>query len=211
MSRASRGVRAAAMSSRPQMRMAEPVVRSQSYRMSGAWSLNADVNPLGCAPAQDRLNRMTATHAPPDSRQDALERTTASVVVGFDGSEAAERALERAAVHAGADGRIVVVTARPTTARSPVTDDPILDSPSPAEQHDLLHRSRALLDGHGARAEFVAIDADPAEALISVARSVDAELIVVGQTGSGFVTRALLGSTAENVLRHAPCDVLVVV
>jgi nucleotide-binding universal stress UspA family protein len=35
--------------------------------------------------------------------------------------------------------------------------------------------------------------------------------IVVGRKGSGYVTRALLGSTSENVLRHAPCDVLVVV
>ncbi len=37
-----------------------------------------------------------------------------------------------------------------------------------------------------------------------------AQLIVVGQTGSGYVTRALLGSTAGNLLRQAPCDVLVV-
>jgi nucleotide-binding universal stress UspA family protein len=35
-------------------------------------------------------------------------------------------------------------------------------------------------------------------------------LIVVGHTGSGYVARALLGSTAENVVRGAPCDVLVV-
>jgi Universal stress protein family len=44
----------------------------------------------------------------------------------------------------------------------------------------------------------------------SPARDQRAELIVVGHTGSGYVTRALLGSTAENVVRHAPCDVLVV-
>ena len=55
------------------------------------------------------------------------------------------------------------------------------------------------------------MEANPAEALLSVARSEHAALIVVGQTGSGFVTRALLGSTATNVIRHAPCDVLVVV
>jgi nucleotide-binding universal stress UspA family protein len=55
------------------------------------------------------------------------------------------------------------------------------------------------------------MDDDPAEALLRVARSESATLIVVGQTGSGYVTRALLGSTAENVLRHTPCDVLVVV
>jgi nucleotide-binding universal stress UspA family protein len=44
-----------------------------------------------------------------------------SVLVGFDGSAAAERALERAADIAGTDRRVVVVTARPTAAQSPLT------------------------------------------------------------------------------------------
>jgi len=35
-------------------------------------------------------------------------------------------------------------------------------------------------------------------------------MILVGHAGAGYDARALLGSTAENVLRHAPCDVLVV-
>jgi nucleotide-binding universal stress UspA family protein len=136
---------------------------------------------------------------------------TQSVVVGFDGSDAAARALARAAAMAGTNGRVVVVTARPTMAASPVTPEPILDAPSPVEQRELLDRARALLADRAARAAFVAIDGDPAEALTRVARSEAAALIVVGRMGSGFVTRALLGSTAENVLRHAPCDVLVVV
>ena len=105
----------------------------------------------------------------------------------------------------------MVVTARPTAAQSPLTPEPILDAPSPTEQRDLLERSRVLLEDRDAKSSFVAMDGDPAEALLRVARSEDAALIVVGQTGSGYVTRALLGSTAENVLRHAPCDVLVVV
>jgi nucleotide-binding universal stress UspA family protein len=134
-----------------------------------------------------------------------------SVVIGFDGSDAAERAVERAADLAGDDRRVVVVTARPTAAQSPLSPEPILDAPSPIEQHDLLERSRVLLEGRGVDASFVALDEDPAEALLRVARSEHATLIVVGQTGSGYVTRALLGSTAENVVRHAPCDVLVVV
>jgi nucleotide-binding universal stress UspA family protein len=139
------------------------------------------------------------------------DRVATSVVVGFDGSDAAERALERAADLAGTDGRVVVVTARPTGAQSPLTAEPILDAPSPSEQRYLLQRGRALLEGRGAEASFIAMDDDPAEALLRVARSESATLIVVGQTGSGYVTRALLGSTAENVLRHTPCDVLVVV
>ncbi len=74
----------------------------------------------------------------------------------------------------------------------------------------MLQRGRTLLREHGTQATLVATDSDPAEALIEVARDQRAEMIVVGHTGSGYVTRALLGSTAENVVRHAPCDVFVV-
>jgi nucleotide-binding universal stress UspA family protein len=74
----------------------------------------------------------------------------------------------------------------------------------------MLQRSRALLQEHGIQATLVATELDPAEALIQAAGDHHAELIVLGHTGSGYVTRALLGSTAENVVRHAPCDVLVV-
>jgi nucleotide-binding universal stress UspA family protein len=46
--------------------------------------------------------------------------------------------------------------------------------------------------------------------LVQAARDTDAQMIIVGSTGSGYVAHALLGSTAEKVVRRAPCDVLVV-
>ena len=70
--------------------------------------------------------------------------------------------------------------------------------------------SRVLLNERGNPATLVESDDNPAHALAQAARDEDSQLTVVGHTGSGYVTRALLGSTAENVLRHAPCDVLVV-
>jgi nucleotide-binding universal stress UspA family protein len=136
--------------------------------------------------------------------------TLNTVVVGYDGSPPAERALERAATLVATRGRVVVVTATPSLGPPRLVSEPILDGPPSDERSALLDRSRALLHQRGAEAVLVATDADPAEALIQAARNEGAELILVGQTGSGYVTRALLGSTAQNVLRHAPCDVLVV-
>jgi nucleotide-binding universal stress UspA family protein len=43
-----------------------------------------------------------------------------------------------------------------------------------------------------------------------MARSVDADRIVVGRCGKNFVARMLMGSVATRVVEHAPCDVLVV-
>jgi nucleotide-binding universal stress UspA family protein len=133
-----------------------------------------------------------------------------TIVAGFDGSPAAERALERAVDLAGADGRVVIVTASVSVPPAGVSDEPILDSPSPQERDALLERAAATLRARGVEPALVAGDARPAEALVEAARAEDADLIVVGRTGSGYVTRAIVGSTAENVVRQAPCDVLVV-
>src|SRR5581483_2708456 len=133
-----------------------------------------------------------------------------TIVVGFDGSPAAERALERAAGLSGQDGRVVIVTATVTVQAAGIVDEPILVSPSPDERDALFEDGAGRLRAAGVAARAVAVDSGPAEALVEVARAEGADLIIVGSTGSGYVTRAIIGSTAENVVRQAPCDVLVV-
>jgi nucleotide-binding universal stress UspA family protein len=131
------------------------------------------------------------------------------LVVGFDGSPAAERALERAAALSGDYGRLVIVTASVSPRRSMV-DEPIADGLSPADRDALLERAAAALRSRGIDPALVAAESGPAQALIETARDQDAALIVVGSKGSDYATRVIIGSTAETVVRQAPCDVLVV-
>lgn len=49
-----------------------------------------------------------------------------------------------------------------------------------------------------------------ASAICDVARSIDADLVVTGSRGRGFIAATLLGSVANEVATHAPCPVLVV-
>lgn len=49
-----------------------------------------------------------------------------------------------------------------------------------------------------------------AKDLLDVAERQDAALIIIGTHGRSGISRALLGSVAEEVLRHATCPVLVV-
>jgi nucleotide-binding universal stress UspA family protein len=51
---------------------------------------------------------------------------------------------------------------------------------------------------------------DPADAIVSVARSRDAALIVMGTHHRSGWERLFKGSNAEKVLHHSPCPVLVV-
>ncbi len=58
--------------------------------------------------------------------------------------------------------------------------------------------------------ETVVLAGVPAAALADYAAEMEADMIVVGTHGRKGLKRALLGSTAESLLREAPCQVLVV-
>lgn len=51
---------------------------------------------------------------------------------------------------------------------------------------------------------------DPAEAIVQLAESDHVDLIVMGTHGRTGLTRLLMGSVAEAVVRRAPCPVLTV-
>lgn len=57
--------------------------------------------------------------------------------------------------------------------------------------------------------EFVRVGT-PGPEIVKTAAEWPADLIVIGSHGRGGVSRALLGSVAEYVMRHAACPVLVI-
>jgi nucleotide-binding universal stress UspA family protein len=62
----------------------------------------------------------------------------------------------------------------------------------------------------GVRAEVLLREGAPAAGIIDAAREWDADLIIAGTHGRGGLQRLFVGSTAEAVLRSAPCPVLVI-
>ena len=72
-----------------------------------------------------------------------------------------------------------------------------------------LKHLRALVPGEEATLA-VRISGSPALAIVEHARSIHAGVIVVGTHGRAGMSRLLMGSVAEHVVRHAPCPVLVV-
>jgi nucleotide-binding universal stress UspA family protein len=126
-----------------------------------------------------------------------------TIVVGYDGSEASRQAVSEATALAAGGGRIVVVHARDHAA--PVSTSrwrELLDAEHEAEGRAIL--DAILLEGSDELAdtewEARLAAGRPAEALVQVAREVDADMIVVGSHGYGPVS-ALLGSVSHELLR----------
>lgn len=63
---------------------------------------------------------------------------------------------------------------------------------------------------HVPRKRCHVVERDPATAIAAVARSIGADVVVMGAVSRSGIKRLLIGNTAERVLGNLPCDVLVV-
>jgi nucleotide-binding universal stress UspA family protein len=130
------------------------------------------------------------------------------IVIGYDGSEAAKRALERVAEFAGG-GEVSVVSAvhvLPQFGRAPLTIDP----EEIAERKSELREAAEILPTKGIQPSLVEGHGEPADVIVEKAEELGAGLIVVGTNGQNAAKRVLLGSVSSSVLHKAHCDVLVV-
>ena len=74
---------------------------------------------------------------------------------------------------------------------------------------EAVARAEVDLAGTGARVEGFLLKGRPATAIVDEAGAMAANLVVVGSRGHGRIATMLLGSTASEIVDHAPCPVLV--
>jgi nucleotide-binding universal stress UspA family protein len=134
-----------------------------------------------------------------------------TIVLGYDDSESALRALERAAELADAfDAYVVAVSAARTLApagRGIGSVDPV----DPPELHrEQLGHAMAVLDRVNIAAESDVGLGDPSDVILAAAETHQADLIVVGTREPGMIARLLGLSVSDKVQRRAHCDVLIV-
>jgi nucleotide-binding universal stress UspA family protein len=134
------------------------------------------------------------------------------MILCWDGSEAAERAIGHAARLLGSGHPGVVLFAYvPTEAARGVfgglsgPDAPIM---GPSDAHTLLERGVSVAQTAGIEAEelLIAAERKTSEIIAGVAEERDAPLIVMGQRERSAVGRLVLGSVAREVLssQHRP-------
>lgn len=98
----------------------------------------------------------------------------------------------------------------------PIPDGVVLRSPDvmaelvqKAQTHLELDKKTALELG-ARNVETHWTEGAAAHEIVRVARDLHVDLVVVGTHGRGVIARAILGSTADRVIRSAHCPVLVV-
>jgi len=134
-----------------------------------------------------------------------------TIVVGFDDTEPARRALERAADLAEAFGaKLVVTSVAPILIGAGRSAGPIDPVDSPDEHREQLQDARELLEARNIKAEYVPAVGEPADTIAELADDLDADLIVVGTREPGVLERLLGQSVSERVAHQAHRDDLLV-
>jgi len=78
------------------------------------------------------------------------------------------------------------------------------------EQHRRLQEIEADLRGRGLRVGTRLVQGEPAACILTEARILGADYIVMGSHGRGALYRAFVGSVCEGVLRGSPCPLVVI-
>jgi glycine betaine transporter len=137
------------------------------------------------------------------------------ILVPLDFSDDSRRALEYGLAVAGASGAAVALL---TVIEDSFPYPELFAWDHPDEEFYKSMRERALhhmgeLLGEAAPPaggiERLVVRGRPRHEIVAVAADIGADLIVLARHGSSGIRHAFMGSTAESVLRHAACPVLV--
>jgi nucleotide-binding universal stress UspA family protein len=135
-----------------------------------------------------------------------------------DFSDISRHALEHAIVMARwYDSRLIALhVASPMVVLGTFVPVPPTASGMPPDESSLQQREeqlRAWLSpaiAAGLRTDVIVDDGNPAGCILDQARTLPADLIILGTHGQGGFERLVLGSVAEKVLRKAACPVMTV-
>ncbi|MFN2545317.1 MAG: universal stress protein [Actinomycetota bacterium] len=142
-----------------------------------------------------------------------MDRPFSKILVAFDGSAGAQRALEVAlqiARVSGADLHAVAVEAHLPHYGATVGEVKEELEVERSEAATALTEAQRLAGEAGVRLSTEVAAGHTASSIIEAAKAGDVDLIVIGHVGRSGVWGLLPGGAAERVSRHAPCSVLIV-
>jgi nucleotide-binding universal stress UspA family protein len=140
------------------------------------------------------------------------------IVVGFDGSKASSKALDRAIDEAQARRASLIVIAveeMPLNPEGPQNFGTLDDTPArmiplvePPELEPALAEAKQRIEAAGLTADYSWAAGEPADAIVGLAKERGAQLIVLGSHHHGLLARVFGPDVATQVKRDAGCDVI---
>jgi nucleotide-binding universal stress UspA family protein len=134
-----------------------------------------------------------------------------NILLGYDGSESAAKALEFAVnlARSFTSDLHVLAVARPPEFGDEVETEAVVEN-SRRHYEQVLRAARAKLAHESVRTHFQVVVGHPAEQIVRYAEANHIDHIVVGHRGHTLFERWLIGSVARQVIAYAPCAVTVV-
>ena len=136
--------------------------------------------------------------------------------MAVDGSDAAQRAAQRAADLARLAGAqlLVLTVVRPPEGwwgleGSPPTPEAFSTAVA-AGRKEVLDKVMSSLDTAGIEVRTLEEIGEPATVIAAVAGQESADVLVVGRRGAGLVERLMIGSVADRLAHTSPCPVMIV-
>jgi len=131
------------------------------------------------------------------------------ILVGFDGSEGAENALNKAMMLIDDEGELILVAVVPTPDDNTFVDQKIYETLKQKAQH-LIDSVIVDIGQHSYDVQGVVKEGDIAATIIDLANSLKCDLIVLGSKGTSELGRYPIGSVANKVVQYAHKPVMIV-
>jgi nucleotide-binding universal stress UspA family protein len=132
------------------------------------------------------------------------------VLVGFDGSEGAENALNKAMMILDDDGEMILLAIIPLPSDRNLLDQKTYETIK-IRAHSMINSVIRDIGSHGFTINGMVKEAeDIAAVIIDVANELRCDLIVLGSRGASTLGKYPLGSVANKVVQYAAKPVMVV-
>lgn len=131
------------------------------------------------------------------------------ILVGFDGSEGSEQALNRAMMLLDEYGELILLAVVPGPADKSFVD-PSAYNKLRMKAQNLINQAITDLGEQGFDIKGMIEEGDAAAKIIDVANRLNVDLIVLGSKGKSELGHYLIGSVANKVVQYAAKPVMVV-
>lgn len=131
------------------------------------------------------------------------------ILVGFDGSEGAENALNKAMMLVDEDGEIILIAVVPSPSEKSLVDQDMYERLK-KKAHAIVDQAIVDIGPHEFTITGMVEEGDVAAKIIDVANMLNCNLIVLGSKGASEIGQYPIGSVANKVVQYAAKPVMVV-